>query len=51
MPPKEKLAFELQKGESDLAKIYDEPLDVVVEALQNNHTYDEMIHNFPDLKP
>ncbi len=49
MPPREKLAFELQEGETDLPEIYDEPLHVVVEALKNNKTYNEMIHHFPDL--
>ena len=49
-PPKEKLAFELQEGEIDLPKMYDEPLHVVVEALKNNKSYDAMINNFPDLK-
>jgi len=50
-PPEEKLAFELQVNEMDLAEIYDEPLDVVVEALKKHTSYDEMIHNFPDIKP
>ena len=49
-PPYEKLAFELQEGETDLPDIYDEPLDVVVEALKKNKTYDAMIHHFPDMK-
>lgn len=49
-PPKEKLAFELQEHEFDLPEIYDEPLHVVVKALQKYKTYDEMIHNFPDIK-
>ncbi|WP_415397069.1 transglutaminase-like domain-containing protein [Sulfurimonas sp. CS5] len=50
IPPKEKLAFELQEDEIDLPDIYSEPLDVVVNALKNNTTYDEMIANFPDIK-
>lgn len=49
-PPTEKLAFELQENEVDLPEIYDEPLDVVVKALKKYKTYDEMIHNFPDIK-
>ncbi|NCO00228.1 MAG: transglutaminase family protein [Epsilonproteobacteria bacterium] len=49
-PPIEKLAFELQVNEIDLQDIYDEPLDVVVEALKTHKSYDEMIHNFPDIK-
>jgi transglutaminase-like putative cysteine protease len=50
IPPRERLAFELQEGERDLPDIYDEPLHVVVEALKKYKTYDEMIHNFPDIK-
>ncbi len=49
-PPKEKLAFELQEHELDLPEISDEPLHIVVKALQKYKTYDEMIHNFPDFK-
>ena len=49
-PPKEKLAFLLNEDEMDLPEIYDAPLHVVIEALQNNKSYDEMIYNFPDLK-
>ncbi|WP_455756728.1 transglutaminase-like domain-containing protein [Sulfurimonas sp.] len=49
IPPKEKLAFELQEHEIDLPEIYEEPLDVIVNALKNNKTYDEMIVNFPDI--
>ena len=50
IPPKEKLAFELQEHEIDLPDIYDEPLDVIVNALKNNTTYDEMVANFPDIR-
>ncbi|WP_304545751.1 transglutaminase-like domain-containing protein [Sulfurimonas microaerophilic] len=50
IPPKEQLAFEVQPHEYDMDEIYDEPLDVVIEALQKYKTYDEMIHNFPDIK-
>lgn len=49
-PPNEQLAFELQANEVDLPQIYDEPLGVVVDALKKYKTYDEMIHNFPDVK-
>jgi ribosomal protein S18 acetylase RimI-like enzyme len=48
-PPLEQLAFKLEKNEFDLANIYSEPLDVVVESLTKNKTYDEMINIFPDL--
>jgi ribosomal protein S18 acetylase RimI-like enzyme len=49
-PPFEEVAFKLEKNEFDLANIYSEPLDVVVESLTENKTYDEMINIFPDLK-
>lgn len=49
-PPNEKLAFALQENEYDLEEIYDEPLDVVIEALKTYKTYDEMIHHFPDIE-
>lgn len=49
-PPIEHLAFELQPNESDLPDIYDEPIEEIVDALQNNKSYDVMIHNFPDIK-
>ena len=49
IPPQEKLAFELEDDEMDLPEIYAEPLNVVVEALKNNNSYDKMVGNFPDL--
>jgi len=49
-PPKETLAFVLAEHEYDLPKIYAEPLDVVMEALQKNSCYREMVKNFPDIK-
>ena len=49
-PPMEKLAFEIQDNEFDLPKIYEEPLDIIVQTLQKYKTYEEMIDNFPDIK-
>ena len=49
-PPFEKLAFELYENEFDLPDIYENPLDIVVEKLMKNKTYDEMINDFPDIK-
>ncbi|MDD2887249.1 MAG: GNAT family N-acetyltransferase [Aliarcobacter sp.] len=49
-PPLEQLAFNLEKNEFDLANIYSKPLDVVIEALKKNKTYDEMINIFPDVE-
>lgn len=48
-PPFEELAFKLEKDEFDLAEIYSKPLDVVVESLTKNKTYDEMINIFPNV--
>ena len=47
-PPEEKLAFEQAEGEADLPKISHNPLDVVVNSLKANITYEKMINNFPD---
>jgi len=49
-PPIEKLAFVPQENEFDLPGIFAEPLDVVVEALRDNHSYSEMVRNFPDIE-
>jgi len=49
IPPQEKLAFELEEHEMDLPNIYDEPIEVVVDALKRNSTYNEMISDFPDI--
>lgn len=47
--PFEKLAFELCENEFDLPDIYENPLDIVVETLMKNKTYDEMINDFPNI--
>ena len=49
-PPIEKLAFEIGEDEFDLPQIYEEPLDIVVQALEKYKTYEEMINNFPDIE-
>jgi transglutaminase-like putative cysteine protease len=49
-PPHEQLAFALSKNEYDVDRNFEEPLDVVVEALKKYKNYDEMICHFPDLK-
>ncbi len=48
-PPHEQLAFALGEHEFDLSENLAEPLDVVVETLKKNRSYDEMICNFPDI--
>ena len=50
-PPIEKLAFELKENEFDLPKIYDEPLNIIIQALEKHITYKEMIDNMPDIEP
>lgn len=48
-PPTEKLAFTLEANEFDLPEIYENPLEVVIQALEKFTTYEEMINNFPDI--
>ncbi|NOR58543.1 MAG: Cro/Cl family transcriptional regulator [Sulfurimonas sp.] len=49
-PPVEKLAFELEEHEFDIPEILEDPLPEVIDALKKHTTYEEMIHNFPDVK-
>jgi transglutaminase-like putative cysteine protease len=49
-PPKEKLAFNIRlNGEANFQNIWDEPLHIVVEALQRCSEWDEMLRNLPDV--
>ncbi|WP_333397590.1 transglutaminase family protein [Microcoleus sp. N9_A1] len=49
-PPTEQLAFKIQfPEEADFQTILSEPLPVVVEALQNHSTWDELLLNLPDV--
>jgi transglutaminase-like putative cysteine protease len=49
-PPQEQLAFKIQfPEEADFPRILDEPLQIIVEALQSQSTWDEMLHNLPDI--
>jgi transglutaminase-like putative cysteine protease len=49
-PPQERLAFKIQvSGEADFPAILSKPLQVVVEALQSQSTWDEMLRNLPDV--
>lgn len=51
-PPEEKLAFGINFAEEiDCQQIFAEPLPMVVQALQNHSTWDEMLQNLPDLTP
>lgn len=49
-PPQEKLAFcTVTKGEADLAGIYAEPLENVVEVLSRYDLFEDVANNLPDL--
>jgi transglutaminase-like putative cysteine protease len=49
-PPQERLAFKPQfPEEADFQSILAEPLQIVVEALQAQAKWDEMLHNLPDI--
>ncbi|HEY9828985.1 MAG TPA: transglutaminase family protein [Stenomitos sp.] len=49
-PPQERLAFKIQVSEeADFPAIFSKPLQVVVEALQAQSTWDEMLRNLPDV--
>ena len=50
IPPKEKLAFEIGEGEFDLPDNLPNPRPEIIEALQKNKSYEEMICDFPDVK-
>ncbi len=49
-PPVEKLAFTPQENEYDIKQLYADPLPEVIQALQNNRCYADMVANFPDIK-
>ena len=49
-PPQEQLAFKIQfPEEADFSGVLGEPLPIIVEALQSHNTWDEMLHNLPDI--
>jgi len=49
-PPQEQLAFQLQfPEEADFHAILSEPLQLIVEALQAQATWDDMLRNLPDI--
>ena len=51
-PPQEQLAYGINLPEEiDCKHIFAEPLAIVVEALQTHNTWDEALHNLPDLDP
>lgn len=49
-PPQERLAYNTQfPEEADFQAILAEPLQIIVEALQAQKTWDDMLHNLPDI--
>ena len=50
-PPKEQLAFKLNFPEEvDSKKVFDRPLDIVVESLQSYRDWQDLLANLPDLE-
>jgi transglutaminase-like putative cysteine protease len=50
LPPQEHLAFKIRlHAEVDFRAILPEPLELVVEALQSQATWDEMLFDLPDI--
>jgi transglutaminase-like putative cysteine protease len=50
LPPQEQLAYRIQlPEEADFPAIMDEPLQVVVAALQTRITWDDLLYNLPDI--
>ena len=50
-PPVEKLAFPIiTLGEADLPEVWAEPLPIVIQALQEGKTYQEVADNLPDIE-
>ncbi len=49
-PPTEKLAFALGQNEMDLPEIWDEPLPLVIRALENSCDVATLAHNLPDVE-
>lgn len=49
-PPQEQLAFKIQfPEEADFHAIFSEPLQIIVEALQAQTAWDDMLRNLPDI--
>lgn len=50
MPPQEQLAYPVRlPDEADFPAIFAQPLQIVVEALQAQNTWDGMVHHLPDI--
>ena len=49
-PPQEQLAYKIQfSEEADFPAILTEPLQIIVEALQGQNTWDDMLRSLPDI--
>ncbi|WP_121970983.1 transglutaminase family protein [Leptolyngbya sp. BC1307] len=49
-PPQEQLAFNIRLAEeADFQAVLAEPLKIIVEALQAQNTWDDMLRNLPDI--
>ncbi len=49
-PPLEQLAYKIQlPEEADFQVIFAEPMQIVIEALQAQTTWNDMLHNLPDI--
>jgi transglutaminase-like putative cysteine protease len=49
-PPLEQLAYKTQlPEEADFPTIFAEPMQIVIDALQAQTTWDDMLHNLPDI--
>jgi transglutaminase-like putative cysteine protease len=50
-PPTEKLAFAIQyPGEADLPEIWPQPLELLVETLTQNDTFEKVLERLPDME-
>lgn len=51
IPPQEQLAFDtVYSGEIDFSQCFAKPLDIVVQSLTKNKSFEEVANNLPDLK-
>jgi len=49
-PPLEQLAYKTQlPEEADFQAIFAEPMQIVIDALQSQTTWNDMLHNLPDI--
>lgn len=49
-PPQEQLAYNTKLAEeADFQAVLAEPLQIIVEALQAQNTWDDMLRNLPDI--